>query len=1060
MLTYLAIFLLGMVAGVSLVVAGVWYILSFFFHDPDMKNKDDVKSQHYNSSTFQLPPVLLSKINDESCKSKESCWALNFVLYFLFRELRNSEPIRRWILRKLSMEFEELLASSVLGKFFSSISIQNLDVGQNFPVVNWLKTSKVELHPIFKSISTLDILVDIDYSGGFQFAIQAETHLKHSAFLSVQFNEVKGHARLQFATEPYAHWSFSFAENPSIDISVVSQLYGKSFNQITSIIASQLKRSVRKKHTLPMFKIRYKPFFSRVEQILATLVPDGAPRADSRGSLSVTMIECRGLMSSLLHGNIFAHLAVGDFNWVAAYPESPHVYLVLDVVCVKTAKRETNLDFTLMLQNNIPTVESVSSGASCHDTSQGALRLMELEVGDEIIAVDGKRVTTIKQCVKNFRNSPSMKVLWRIRRRYLMTEGNDSKNTVDESVTAKAPKLETDTDVENFSQSRRSSDEASESENSSAEKRSIFSFRVPKISACNDIVHIFRTSDFPSTKDPIFMESFCLNVEESSRYVNLTLWSSVGPKGHSGSNSSSPTSSPAKKNNKQKETDDFGRDRVIGILTVPISDIISECSTTGMGYFIKDFYLGSPDGNASAAREHNLKDHSGFEPHMCYGKISMSFMYKSGEDTSKKNDSLDSLSSSSVISPVETAVEASPESAKVSPSEEPQSHQFVRTHFRSATVCDYCNKKIWLKEAYTCRVCDMKCHKKCHERCVANTVCRGYSSQYHAGHLQISNSNNPEIITTDIEPHAGENDDDDDSHDRGSILDTNLAANSNSVRRRTLGGLIVSAVQHRSAQLRRAGSATTLLPPTLNPNSVSRSLPQSPQASPTTSRKASVTSASSGNVCGNNPFETLDAGGLGISEDDLNAAVEHLIQHSNDDDLVALAKETGRDVFSELPLADRKQKLNHVWYYGLNRLQEEIDIISNERLALTKEEASASPSAKSSISYQAVKCEERVQALALLMLHFCAGLQHVQDLEEQQRECRDKQQQRESQDSQQQPESRDHHHVYKEDCQNQSEHLKESRETHFQLGDPRDFPDDEGEHSNTKEQIQPCVQSP
>lgn len=61
------------------------------------------------------------------------------------------------------------------------------------------------------------------------------------------------------------------------------------------------------------------------------------------------------------------------------------------------------------------------------------------------------------------------------------------------------------------------------------------------------------------------------------------------------------------------------------------------------------------------------------------------------------------------------------------------------------------------------------------------------------------------------------------------------------VRRRTLGGLIASAVQGRSAQLKRVGSATTLLPPAFVANSIiipgSKSLPPSPDASPGTSRK-------------------------------------------------------------------------------------------------------------------------------------------------------------------------------------------------------------------------------
>jgi hypothetical protein len=60
----------------------------------------------------------------------------------------------------------------------------------------------------------------------------------------------------------------------------------------------------------------------------------------------------------------------------------------------------------------------------------------------------------------------------------------------------------------------------------------------------------------------------------------------------------------------------------------------------------------------------------------------------------------------------------------------------------------------------------------------------------------------------------------------------------------------------------------------------------------------------------------------------------------------------------------------------LNRLQEEIDGLSGRRMELGRgcrsEEAAV----------EIARVEGRVQALALLMLHFCAGLQHVQDLEE------------------------------------------------------------------------------
>jgi hypothetical protein len=34
--------------------------------------------------------------------------------------------------------------------------------------------------------------------------------------------------------------------------------------QIISLITSQIRRAVRRKHTLPRYKIRYKPFFRRL----------------------------------------------------------------------------------------------------------------------------------------------------------------------------------------------------------------------------------------------------------------------------------------------------------------------------------------------------------------------------------------------------------------------------------------------------------------------------------------------------------------------------------------------------------------------------------------------------------------------------------------------------------------------------------------------------------------------------------------------------------------------------------------------------------------------------
>ena len=46
-----------------------------------------------------------------------------------------------------------------------------------------------------------------------------------------------------------------------MDINVESNFEGKNLPRLTSFISNQIRRSVKKKHTMPRYKVRYKPFF-------------------------------------------------------------------------------------------------------------------------------------------------------------------------------------------------------------------------------------------------------------------------------------------------------------------------------------------------------------------------------------------------------------------------------------------------------------------------------------------------------------------------------------------------------------------------------------------------------------------------------------------------------------------------------------------------------------------------------------------------------------------------------------------------------------------------------
>lgn len=103
----------------------------------------------------------------------------------------------------------------------------------------------------------------VDYSGGCEIFIEAETVLGRSAKLAIKVTKFEGLARLQLTQDPYSHWSFSclvvsnvsfvmnfvlfksvfsfvifFLKPPDTQFEVKSQL----LPQITALIISQVSR--------------------------------------------------------------------------------------------------------------------------------------------------------------------------------------------------------------------------------------------------------------------------------------------------------------------------------------------------------------------------------------------------------------------------------------------------------------------------------------------------------------------------------------------------------------------------------------------------------------------------------------------------------------------------------------------------------------------------------------------------------------------------------------------------------------------------------------------------
>lgn len=187
----------------------------------------------------------------------ESCHFLNAIFLFLFRELRDTAELRRWMLRKIRVELEELLLSRTAGRLLEGLSVRELSLGEAVPEVSGIRLLSPGPSPAESLPPELSFELELDYSGGFRLAIDVELLFGKNAFLAVRLARLQGRVRLVLSRLPFSHWSVCFLEEPLIDFQVHSQFEGRPMTQLTSIIVTQLKRVIRKKHTFPNYKIRY-----------------------------------------------------------------------------------------------------------------------------------------------------------------------------------------------------------------------------------------------------------------------------------------------------------------------------------------------------------------------------------------------------------------------------------------------------------------------------------------------------------------------------------------------------------------------------------------------------------------------------------------------------------------------------------------------------------------------------------------------------------------------------------------------------------------------------------
>lgn len=435
-------------------------------------------------------------------------------------------------------------------------------------------------------------------------------------------------------------------------------------------------------------------------------------------------------------------------------------------------------------------------------------------------------------------------------------------------------------------------------------------------SEMEDVINIHHTKRFSYGELMSCNEQFKFIIGPAVRYLNILVWNHV--------------------NDGQSEI-------LIGYVSIPLTNLIN----SGIGRKRKIFYLNAP--NNQLSKNHNyasLATHPGFNPSLCFGDITLGVKFTSfsvGTPSLSSNESTPvSLSPTKNVKP--TILFEATAGLDIDSELIPNIHEFYKIIISSQMRCEFCQKKIWFKEASRCLKCGLICHRKCVAKCEKSSDCRGILADYAVSEeesIEIATPAviiNPEIIMTDPDNSAS----------------SSLSKNKLSTFLANVKGI------------RRSGSASNLSPLLGLDSTVGQihSLPPTPNHSPSPSRKSSF-------VGDLQLFANEEAA------DEVEKALNYLIEMPQSEQFLESVKSSGKKLCVNLSPERREKRINEM----ITKIKTAIDNENIKYYNLEEQKKQTSNTDQlTKLSFEMGKCEERLQALTNMLLHCCSGLQNSQDM--------------------------------------------------------------------------------
>lgn len=632
-----------------------------------------------------------------------------------------------------------------------------------------------------------------------------------------------GQARLQFTRIPFSHWSLSFKDEPFLDLKIESQIQGRQMqSNLTNLISTAVKKAIRRKHTLPNYKLRFKPFFKRL------IFDEIDMPIDYSGTLELTLINLTRLNFPPQLKQVYGTVTLSSHSWIHAQQlNDESLVIAMDVEIHKAKNQQIGIVFK---QTDRVTIESILPNTPA--------MISKLKSDDVLVSIEGKKVMHINQVAKILKNLTKSVITLRVER---IIKGNIRNDAIAEDAADVYEDFNTSLNI-SFSKKSDTVSIGNENKLATIENPSQNSsvINTPK----NSPKKISQSTAFPqhSTIDCSLSDFIQMNDTTSFHLNSQFKFLNVNIYGRSTSDDNT----------------------LLGYINIPLENILAECSESRLEY-IEKFILNPPE--FTEFTNTPLSQMSGFCSNICFGDVLMSFKWTQGSSTNRRDH------------------KSSLHNSQEEEGDEPKKHNFIRTSFTRSTQCDFCGKKIWLKDAVQCKDCNMCCHKKCMVRSQSSTICYG-----------LEQSDFLQLKVTDV-----------DCPDDEEIVDENIENYKNSAggHRQSFSDLLASGIK-------RVNSANSLNIPTIVSNlsspTNSKSLPPTPQHS---SRKPSLTNQQ--NV---NPFvviihrlEQMPSDKTTMTQDEIHR-ITGPIENGDLDDLMELAKSSSEQLYIEFDMEERVTKIN------------------------------------------------------------------------------------------------------------------------------------------------------